>query len=506
MAPGFFGRLFGSSDRWDLTTLRAPWGARPAIANAATTTEHDDTKARWAPGAIDGVMGKHGAGGPPEVVASGVVTAVLALTESLTQANLDALYALITSSSTLGYVDAFVRQLRAAPGLNVDRVHDLGLWLATHAADAEAVKCGLAILNVCSAETDQETLLTLGRNEEFTLFAVVALTNALEHPDPVLWELAKHVDGWGRIHVVERLAQTKNPRIQSWLLREGFKNSVMVEYLAHSCATAGRLHLALEPLEIDDALFDGAAQILAALITGAEGPSKGIHHYADAARAVQHFLRHAQQHATTIRHLLDLETIADFLTEHPDWAPELIQEAKALLARPEWKERVATALQSPDRAQFWRASRAAPMVGLDPWEHFATRVVNGEDHWGALFQTRDPQRLQRALTLATKLIPLEQIATGPALQLGLSPEFAAHRHLDAVLQELPRLPHQGWPFIKAGLSSPVIRNRHAAIRALTAWTRTEWPAEALVHVRECTRIEPDPKVKAGLELLRPGEV
>lgn len=33
------------------------------------------------------------------------------------------------------------------------------------------------------------------------------------------------MNGWGRIHVVERLAQTENAEIKHWLLREGYRNS-----------------------------------------------------------------------------------------------------------------------------------------------------------------------------------------------------------------------------------------------------------------------------------------
>jgi hypothetical protein len=38
-------------------------------------------------------------------------------------------------------------------------------------------------------------VLTLGRHDEFTLFVVVAVRNALPHPDPAVWELALHVRG-----------------------------------------------------------------------------------------------------------------------------------------------------------------------------------------------------------------------------------------------------------------------------------------------------------------------
>jgi hypothetical protein len=92
-------------------------------------------------------------------------------------------------------------------------------------------------------------------------------------PGQSLWTLAKNVDGWGRIHVVERLAQTENPHIKDWLLREGFRNSVMYEYLAYTCATAGGLVAALSQGTVDRELLTSTGELLDALI--AEGPAYG---------------------------------------------------------------------------------------------------------------------------------------------------------------------------------------------------------------------------------------
>ena len=50
-----------------------------------------------------------------------------------------------------------------------------------------------------------------------------------------------------------------------WLLREGFRNEVMNEYLAHLAATTGDLYTALLDPEPDEALLDGAGGIIDAL-------------------------------------------------------------------------------------------------------------------------------------------------------------------------------------------------------------------------------------------------
>ncbi|MGH9455282.1 MAG: hypothetical protein ACRD2O_15080 [Terriglobia bacterium] len=90
------------------------------------------------------------------------------------------------------------------------------------------------------------------------------------------------VHGWGRIQIVDRLVRTHDPQIQAWLLREGFRNSVMDEYLACICARADRLHEALKASGVDRPLLDGAAGIFRALIAG--GPAEGIDEYEHALR------------------------------------------------------------------------------------------------------------------------------------------------------------------------------------------------------------------------------
>jgi hypothetical protein len=71
-------------------------------------------------------------------------------------------------------------------------------------------------------------LRTLGAHNEFTLYAVVAFGNGTEDGgESEIWALATVVDGWGRIHCVERLRHTSDPAIRRWILRTGFRNSVM---------------------------------------------------------------------------------------------------------------------------------------------------------------------------------------------------------------------------------------------------------------------------------------
>jgi len=87
----------------------------------------------------------------------------------------------------------------------------------------------------------------------------------------------------------------------------------------------------------------------------------------------------------------------------------------------------------------------------------------------------------------------------------MGPQWADHDHLDFVLQDLRRFPGKGWPLIHAGLRSPVVRNRHMALRALSRWGRDRWPQETQALLERALADEPDDSVRAELHTVLAGK-
>jgi hypothetical protein len=125
---------------------------------------------------------------------------------------------------------------------------------------------------------------------------------------------------------------------------------------------------------------------------------------------------------------------------------------------------------------------------------------------GSQVQQTDDSRLLSVISFAEAALPLAQIETGPAEELGLGPEFRPHQALDWILQDLRRFPHHGWRLIEAGLRSPVVRNRNMAINALAAWNRETWPAHASAGLLKAHELEPVDDVKRRLQSLLEGRV
>jgi hypothetical protein len=377
----------------------------------------------------------------------------------------------------------------------------------------EPLKLGILLLGITGRPDEVEPLLVLGRHDEFTLFAAVALGRILEDPEPVLFQMARDVRGWGRIHLVERLAETSDPVVADWLLREGYRNDVLDAYTAHTAAVAGRLADRLDG-EPDEALLDSACHLIETLLEG--GPVPGIEAYPDAPRAIGRLLALLAVRPPTCARLLTVHDLDRFLEDEdgpwaadPAWADVrggLRQRCAAVLARPEWPDVVEADLRAIDPAVAATGRRAARVLGMDTFElAFMNVATQPPGHgWYELMQVTDAARIERVVDLAERVLPLGTIASGPGMETGMGPGWEAHHALDWVLQGLERFPGAGWSLLRAALSSPVIRHRNLALRCLDGWPRDTWPPEAAAALGSAAAIEPDERVRATLERMHAG--
>jgi hypothetical protein len=522
-----FSRPMGTKE-WSLEAIEPPWGDRRSIyqhvrahivdgqdglAEGGDTLPDDvvrfgDNSVRWASGGLDGVFGHHGAGENASDAAGTAFEQLKAALAEPTQQNFDDLYETLTNASAINIADPLLERVVKDGTIDANRFRSLSVWLAMKAADREPVKLALAFLGLLHGRDDYDVILSLARHEEFTLYASVVVTNREENPDATLWQIAKHVDGWGRIQTVERLAGTDDPDIRGWLLREGYKNSVMYEYLAYTCATEGDLHSALCANEIDDALLKGAGDIIQTLIIGQDGPAAGIDDYDEASETTRLYLRHIDGRATTLDHFLALKNIEGYLADDAtDWEDKqsMLSIAQRLTGDDKWRETVLEGLESGERLTFYPATEAARHLDIDTWDAYYRRTERGEDHWWELMQTDDPERAARVIELAESMIPLEEVAKGPSDGLGLGPEYTHHNALDYILQDLGRFPGMGWNLVQAGLRSPTIRNRNMAVRALDGWTQENWPDGAREAIQNARNNEPDSNLSESLEKLLNGQ-
>lgn len=474
---------------------------------------------RWAPGAFDGAFGHHGGSGG--INAEGVFSALQRACKSLTGNNLRSLYDSLMKVHALENADSLISMIGETSSLNTDALFRIAVWLATQSPDREPVKFGIVLLGIFEVPSPPlDVLMTLGRHDEFSLYVAIALHRVLPDSqlDRVLYLLAKQVYGWGRVQIVERLAETSDPEIKNWMLREGYKNGVMTEYLAYTCAVAGGLVDALRQEAPDDALLKGAGDILTALISG--GPAEDMSNYEDGPEATLLFVQHMQHRAASdLENFTSLHAIKSFVedeaydwgdVENFGWTPSFRQNISSIVApimeKPEWLVLINQGLAAADDSAFFVASTAAWHLRLDTWKHrFERQKANSDrSEWYYLMQTEDSGRISRTLDLAQQQLNLDDLTAGPALENGLGPKFKEHGALEAVIQGLGQFPKMGEEFLGAGLQSPVIRSRNAVIRTLNSWGRENWSSGLIEALEASISKEPDEAVRERLGQLLSG--
>ncbi len=538
---GLFDRLFGrhnEDEKQSEDSLEAPWDRSPSIYQFIKSHHRPEqhglpegfetlpdeerlansSEISWSAGAMDGVLTHHW-GGTDEENDEKLLKLVQTYWTTPTLKNKVDVYNFVVEKNVIGVIDQFIKGLAQLESVNHDRLYDLARSFATEASDREPVKFGIAILGLYEQPSDLEIFRTLGRHDEFTLFCAVALSNCSEYGEKELWELAKNVDGWGRIQTVERLAGTENNDIKEWMLREGFKNSVMYEYLAYTCATSGGLLGALSQETVDQELLTASGEIIEALIMG--GPAQSIDDYDDGAIVVDLYLEHIQQQGHNISQFLAVASIRDFLSyEESDWNTRkdhgwskdkritMKVQCDAIIGNPVWRDRAMEGLQSSSELEFYNAERAAQVLGIDTWKFHWERLEQSpleSGRWYHVMRHCDDKRIEETLGLAVKCLPLNQISTGPAMETGLGLEWQPHSCLDFILQELRRFPGKGIELIEVGLRSPVIRNRNMALKALSEWDKDVWPDSVDPFLQQALSDEPDKDVRERIEKVIAGE-
>ncbi len=249
----------------------------PDLAQILPDESQDNSKIKWAAGAMDGVMNHHSSTTEQTCVEQ-ILSLLRAVSVQPNEQDFAKLYTLIKEQGTLSYIDELTEKMAKAE-VNFNKLYELVHWLVINSPDREVIKFSLAILGRFNTP-QTELFLLFGMHEEFTLYSAVALQNTLSSPidaENALLTLAKRVTGWGRIHLVERLAKNPSQEVKNWLLREGYKTSVMYEYLAYTCATAGDLQTALAQPSVDIALLVATGEMIEALIMG--GPAEDMHDY-----------------------------------------------------------------------------------------------------------------------------------------------------------------------------------------------------------------------------------
>ncbi|MCP3926507.1 MAG: hypothetical protein GY714_28440 [Desulfobacterales bacterium] len=475
---------------------------------------------RWVAGGLDGALGRHSSGSNTEE-AEKVAKLIVEIAKTGEKSKKIDLYNLLKEDSLLDFLDSSLELIIEKNPEQQPYLYDFARWLILKSPDRGPLKFGISLMGLLSDVFSLEDLIILSKHEEFTLFSATALSNTLAEPETILWDIAKKVDGWGRIHLVERLLDTKSSEIKSWFITEGYKNSIMYEYLAYSCAVAGDLHLVLSKPVISLNMIESAGEIIRALIAG--GPAEDIDDYEHAADLIFHYIEHLESHATSIQHFLNSHDILEFIQEEDSWKDrakingwdryernDMEASLKRIIENPRWKLIVSTSLGSlnyKENLLFWEITRAAKLLNINVWGVYwkkLNKMPHDQGSWYDIMVEADHSKIDEVLSFAKEVLPLSELSTGPSDDMGFGDEFNLHSCLDCILQELREFPGKGFEFIKTGFKSPVVRNRNMSLQALYEWGKDNWPSETESFLESIIDEEPEEDIRKNIKKLIKG--
>jgi hypothetical protein len=472
---------------------------------------YKDLVIRFSPGFMDSLGGVEETNEIKELL-NGIITLLKSISKKNSEQKRKELYKILLEQHIISIIDPLIDRIIETNINYSTGFHDFARWLAFDSPDREPVKFGIALLGLMAEPNDVPKLRILGKHDEFALFVAVAFQKMVENPEVELWNLAKYVNGWGRIFIIERLSKTQHTEIKKWLLTEGFKNNIMNEYLAYTCAMAGELHIELEKPEIDEKLLESTIEILEALLNN--GPSKDIDDYPFAARTISLFIKHIEKKATKLLHFIVLNRIKRFLEDTEiDWNEQkkngwtedvkanVVIDIYSIIKDKRWREIIEKEKNTTNDEMFYYVKTAARYLNIDLWDVIWNKLQQNpleEYLWFNIMEYVKESNIQQIIDFALQVLPLDEIASGPADEFGLGQDFGAHRCLDFVLQSLSPFPGYGFDLIKVALKSKVTRNRNLAIKTLSDWGKDKWPEQMSGLLQDCLILEPNEKVKENL--------
>ena len=422
------------------------------------------------------------------------------------------------NESVIGIIDEFLQSLGKSSLPIEPYLFGFANKLATKTNNRNSVKFGIAILGLCQNKKPIGDIKILGLHDEFTVFSTVALSNLSDNLVKDLWELAKQVDGWGKIQLVDRLAEMElNSEIKDWLVFDGYKNNIMYEYLALTCAQNGMLNEKLKTEKIDDKLYSSSSDIIVALMD--EGPAVGMSGYDESSETIENFIRHSKRRKLNISNYITLHRIKDYLEESTEENETLnnwnqndlsncLIDINELLNSKDWTEEIKVALKSSDNVEYWNGKQAAQKLGIDLWETVWEKLKQNpldSSAWYDVTANAKENNVDETIDFAIKNLPLDFLGSGPKDSSGFGEDYQKHSSLDSVITFLENYPKKGEKLILVGLDSPVTRNRNMSLRTLQSWTSNNWNEEIRTKLNELKEIEPNADTKSDLIKLLNGE-
>ena len=198
-----------------------------------------------------------------------------------------------------------------------DKFYVYSLHLMTQSANIECVKVGMMIQELFTQSDEVKGMVrTLGLSDEFTLYSVFIMRN-WENGNTEIMNIAKSVNGWGKVHAVHYI-EPDTEEIRQWLLTDAVSNDVMPAYSGWDCYKKADVEAIIKKDGLTYEELEGVLSIVDAILD--EGPVLGISNIENPKEILLAVLNHS------IKHLPLSSENCEVISNISDWQKENIAE------------------------------------------------------------------------------------------------------------------------------------------------------------------------------------
>lgn len=461
----------------------------------------------WAPGAFDGVYIYHMPPAVPDAEEMEKISEALNCASNDEFDRAGSLFADITARTrAVSVIDELQRYIiDHIDQLDPNNIFQFAMHMVLGSDNAECVKIGLELFEVfdITEESIKNIIRNIGLYDEFTLYSVWNMMR-WNNGNKEIFELAKKVHGWGRIHAVERI-EPVNDEIRDWLLKEGCKNDVMSAYSALTCWEKSGAEDILKGTP-SESQYKGLLLLIEGLLD--EGPVAGISALDNSEVILGRILDISDDYVLTADEYEMIYSVRRWTELKGDSMISVREKCDSILR----SDKCAGVIR--DSVRNGEALRLADSLGIPFHKELYDCMERDFDKFYPYcgYLLKDPDYFDKTLDLFRSNLPLDEMIGKPVEGPGLGEEFDKYNKLQMVVQELSDNVMGGTDLVYVALRSPLTRVRSQAVATMNAWTvKAEQPLSSLSKdlydiLHRAYSIEIYPEVKKNMAVLIKGMI
>ena len=379
--------------------------------------------------------------------------------------------------------------------INADNLYKFAISQLTTSKNKECIKFSLSVLSLIGVENEAETLekiKILALSDEFTLYCLNIIEH-LENSNNEIFEIAKKVKGWGRIHSIPYLEVTNN-EIKEWILEKGCHNEVVPSYTALTCAKKINLLEILNEENISNKRFNNISYLVAALLD--EGAATGISALENKEVLIEKYLEKAKDLSSSEDDYHTVMMIKEYIEDSEDINNDFIKTCDEIMTSEKTENKIKELMEEGSSYDI------AKYIKIDTDEYALKYLENNllKNPYIMNYISKK-ENMEKIVLSLEKNLPLEKMKGLPTDKINfINNKFTA---LNVVVRTLENFKGTGENLIIFALNSPYVDVRYGAANTLEKWKEKGYifPDEIIENIKNLEKIEVNEDLKEKLNKL-----